>query len=214
MPRLLKRPFVADVPPITRDEVAGLWRQATKACCLSSEVCQHIAEQLTEHRGHRARELIAAPKRITDAARLLSYISASLAPLEAVPPSMPAEFLEIGAYNRLAHLRVALIQSLPVLNPQYRRTPEDAIVLGQAPARWLEEDLSHPRKRPGNPPIWELAAEIGWILARNALEALGRSAGTSEKSIAVKFAALAAQRMGFPGATAGALAKRLSKMQR
>jgi hypothetical protein len=63
-------------------------------------------------------------------------------------------------------------------------------------------------------PVWEECAVLCWIVARDCLRAIDRPAGETAKSAAVRFASVACKRMGFEGATAGAIAKRLAKLKK
>jgi hypothetical protein len=54
---------------------------------------------------------------------------------------------------------------------------------------------------------WALVAQMVWQEAARGLQSLGREAGTSPKSIAVRFTASVLARLGHPGSTADAVAK-------
>ena len=67
-------------------------------------------------------------------------------------------------------------------------------------------------------PIWDIAADIAWRIARYALQEMGDHAGTTRDSVAVKFAATAVARFGFrndgsPPSTE-AIAKRITAAEK
>jgi hypothetical protein len=82
----------------------------------------------------------------------------------------------------------------------------------------LEEALPVLAPDTGSAPIWNMAADIAWRIARNALQDMGAHAGTTRDSVAVKFAAAAVARFGFlndggPPSTE-AIAKRITSTEK
>jgi len=187
-------------PPITPAEVAEMWRQSTSCGPYPSpRACELMAELLTFHREHGARNHIGPRK----AAQLLQQLRGTrqalanyLLPVEETRSSLapPTDAwpwlcfrLSTADYDKLVSICTVLDEGLPVL--------ERLSALGGT----------------SRAPIWDMAAQIAWEIAREALQTLGRPAGTTSDSVAVKFAAIATRRMGFPGATPSAVSKRCEK---
>ena len=91
-----------------------------------------------------------------------------------------------------------------------------AIELNQLEAA-LEESMYY--FTPSRPPPahrgiapWAVASITAWLGAAGALANLGRHAGTTRNSIAIRFSVLALRRMGFPGATEAAVEKWITKI--
>jgi hypothetical protein len=66
--------------------------------------------------------------------------------------------------------------------------------------------------RAGTSP-WEETALISWLVARDALESLGRKGGTHARTVETCFSALAVRRLGFPQTTPEALALGFRKLK-
>jgi hypothetical protein len=67
-------------------------------------------------------------------------------------------------------------------------------------------------------PIWNMAADIAWRVARDALQQMGEHVGKTRDSVAIKFAAAAVARLGFrnDGRTPSteAIAKRITATEK
>lgn len=196
MPRSRKRiGLVGNVEPITGAEVNAFWREATKTGPFPSiEDCNRYAELLTQHIGHGARETLRARsnQRAVDAANLLLRRIAEI----------------LGPHERA---RDTLERVDPVALLLYT-TPEIETLLSLRDA--LSEALTVFRPTAGtSAPIWESCATLCWAAARHQLQAIGRKAGETADSVAVRFAEAATRRMGFPDVKRAAIAARL-KAQR
>lgn len=194
MPRELIRAFVDDeISPISGDEISKMWIEVGGPAP-SEEECAQAAEQLTHHRGHgSAQHVISRRNRraMEGAQMLLKVIENWLEPFHTHRRRLsPEPVLSIAGYNKLAKLRDAIKEALPVLNPL--KGAEEVF-----PA------MSATR------PVWESAAAIMYLMATKHLKKRNRTAGHTANSVAVKFAVRATQRIGFPGISAAALSQRL-----
>jgi hypothetical protein len=126
-------------------------------------------------------------------------IDSYLAPLEQVPGLLPdPPYLLSGAeYNVLSEARHALAVS------------RDALTALRAV---LDAHNSPIGSKARHAPVWEACGVLVWEMAKHQLGLMGRDVGIDRKSVAVKFAALATKRMGFPGVTPLALGKRLERL--
>jgi hypothetical protein len=193
-----------------------------------------MAEILNEHRYHggaeheRARDLARAAKA---AEYLIAVTSRYLAWCEttskALPP--PHEILPEAAYDILRNLRLLLVEALPIFRPfgETGPTPMQATWFGESAggAERLALLIAQASERrhlraaakacgvalPGPP--WLAAAVIVWMVARDALAELGRSAGTSPNAIAVKFVGLAMAKLGFGPIEPAAVSKQLRRLK-
>jgi hypothetical protein len=211
-----------DVKPLTASDVAELWEQATTkpdhrptlAMCddIAATLNQHLRQPEADHH-HRDRDRTAAEL----IHKLLHHVSDDdLAIFETVPPVQPSTYRvrPFEDYAKLAALRLALLEALPIYQPGVKLSPEQAIWFGATEggsaraAALVKAAAEGPLRRPRTPP-WERTAIICWMVARDTLNKLGHRAGTSQNTVAVKFAAAATNRMGFAGVTSLAVAKRL-----
>lgn len=184
MPRAAKRPPVVAVEPITAEDVAQIWQRAARSPPqFPGDVCKQIAELLTHHRVHRAGDQRGSQHHIREAESARALLRFISSHLDQTICT-PALMVSREDAERL---RAALRNVLPALDPKGTS--------GQAHA-----------------PVWEGAAVIAWLIARDALATVRRSAGTTRKSVAVRFAAAATERMGFAGVTSEAVAKRLARI--
>jgi len=223
VPRPYSRPLIEDVVPVTGSEVEAWWRQILRRDPYPSpEDCALQARHLNAHIWHgvadrqRARHDVEAAA----AARLvLAAMSDRLAPLERTSKSPPASELRYStdAYNIFRAARLTLLEILAELDPvNFRLRPEHGARFADAEdLRRLDALLEKTRHRT-RAPVWEPCAIICWLTACDALEAIGRKPGHTADSAAVKFAALAVKRLGFPGNVTGitpnAVAKRLRRL--
>ena len=225
MPRPWRHPVIADIRPLTDKEVETLWRQAitpgdpipSPAACRTQT---KILNELIWNAADRARAREAA--RATEAGRLLlKTLSSYLPPFDAVKLEPKAwqsakmsarpPLLSIEGSSIFSAARLHLVELLSILDRfNFELTPEQASWFGsQAAGRErlvkLQDRITHrPERRP-----WERTAEIAWLVARDALEAIGRKASMDEASPAMQFTALACRRLGFPDVNARAIAARL-----
>jgi hypothetical protein len=188
MPRKSSSIIFSEEAPVTCEEVADMWRQASKRGPYpSTERCAAIAKRLTSLRGvGSADHLISLQnRRAIEAVGILEKaIKGWLGPLEVGYTMSPGPHLSTEGYNALHDLRNALGHAKPHLNPQSARVSPSS-------------------------PIWELAALTCWEIACGALREIDRKVGTDKDAVAVRFAQFATRRIGFPSAKAAAIAKRL-----
>jgi hypothetical protein len=224
VPRELKRLRVDEgKPPITPEEAAEMWADAMPHGPFPSpQGYNQIAEILTFHLGYGIQDHIWPRKTapVKDQLRrsrkvLFDYLQ----PIEKARNSFPPDGLSnrtgkawkgkpaseiapvsgdtwllcrlsLADYDKLTSLLAALDAGLPALER-------------------LSTIVAPPRA-----PVWEMAAQIAWWVAEDALRVLGKTAGKSPDSAAVQFTALAVQRMGFASATPIAISKRLVKFSK
>jgi len=152
----------------TGSHQVGQNRSRQGACWGSAEKLCLIICSLSRRRGARSRPT--APGRVSARAR---PGKASRRP-KSRSRQRPGFWVFTAAdYEKLASILTALDEGLPVLE---RLSTRDA---------------------PPHAPIWDIAVQIAWAVAQEALQVLGRPVGTIPTSVAVQFTALAAQRMGF-----------------
>lgn len=188
------------------------------------EACERQAELLNEMRRNplataaRRREFKPERRAIET---LLRTAAEFLGPWEGVAPTsgrlrgtagVSLYAASIDDLNRLVAFRLALIEALPVFDPDFVPTREMAVWFGavaggahrfeglrlRATARLRSEDGRE----------WDLAAFGAWRLAGDALAALGGGgAGKSKGAVAVRFAALASRALGFAGRSADTVSR-------
>jgi hypothetical protein len=219
--------------PLTVDEVAELWRQSDKLGPHPTAVAfAQLTDQLNAHLGFADSLRLRAEhdRRAAEAARLLINVTSNYLKLfekvDRVELPELHQLLSGDDYDILLESLATLVELLSVYDPlNFRRlAPEWAVWFAGRPGeqerlarlrRQLERvDIAArvgARRRTRQPPIWEDCGIICWMIARDALRALDREAGHTADSIAVKFAASATQRLGFPRVTARALALRLAR---
>jgi hypothetical protein len=125
---------VADLEPLTGDDVAALWRAATRRGCYpDADSCRAQAETLNDTIWHSAdRARVREAPQATAAARMLSELSRHLAlfdrisqdpkawhdPIaDAAPLTAPPVLISIEEYNLLANSRLTMVEVLSVLDP-------------------------------------------------------------------------------------------------
>jgi hypothetical protein len=190
---------IVEAPPITADEVAAIWREATGQKPYPSEdKCKEIAEILTYHRHHGAAEYVTyiQNRRAIKAGQLLlKTFDEWLNHLQGFDGTPPNLILDTDRYNKLSRFsqhtecKLALEAAITALDPRRRSTKASE---------------------------WEACASLVWLIARNALTELKRTAGRTENAVAVRFAVRATERMGFPKAKdkEEAFAKHLARQEK
>ncbi len=176
---------------ITAHRIAEIWHHAAKRGPYPDvAACQEDAELLMHHRGHgNAPHAVArrnAPA-VQAIKTLLKSVDTWLEPFELGFELPEGPVLSSAGYNVLHELRASLKKALPVFDP---------FCAEPGPVR----------------PVWEDAAILAHCIAKNRLDALGRTTGITENSVAVRFATEATKLMGFSDVTAAGITNRLEAL--
>jgi hypothetical protein len=168
---------------------------------LGHRAAEHVIGRQPDHRraADAARRLLASRRRSAKDIRLLIKACDDwLAPIEQGRSAPVAPATGVEGFNALSRLRDALRDMDTDALPDALR---DALPVFNT-------------RTPARSPVWEPAAVAMWLAGCHLLDGMGQHAGTSSNSRAVRLAAAATRRLGFPGITPKALSLRLSKKSR